>query len=330
MQSSFLALSIFIAIGFIQTGAVAGSKKSADTVIEFTPPIMLRDSVLIDNKIIVLGDVFANTGDKADTALAYAPKPGKRALFDARWLYRVAKAYKLNWRPLTNRDSIMIQRASSIISKEEINQQLKQALVDQGADPEMEIHFSTRILSIHVAGDGMSEIGFENVNFNKRTLQFSAMMHAPAGDPVATRKRVTGRLHETTEIPVAARRILKGEIINKSDLRWLKIRTSRLQNDVISNLADLIGKTPKRGIREGQAIRSSTIQRPVLVKKGSLVTIILRAKKMLLTAQGKALQPGSKGDIIRIANTQSNQTIEAEVISTGRAAVRQSTIIAFN
>jgi flagella basal body P-ring formation protein FlgA len=256
--------------------------------------------------------------------------PGKRAVYDARWLYRVAKAYKLNWRPLSNRDTIVVQRTSSIITQEEITEQLKQTLVEQGADPEMEIHFSTRTLNIHVAGDGMSKVGFEKVNFNTRTLQFSAMMHAPAGDPTAPRKRVTGRLHGTTEIPVAARRILKDEIINKSDLRWFKVRTSRLQNDTISNLADIIGKTPKRVIREGQAIRSATIQKPVLIKKGSLVTIILRAKKMLLTAQGKALQPGSKGDVIRIANTQSNQTIEAEVIGSGRAAVRQSTIMAFN
>jgi flagella basal body P-ring formation protein FlgA len=330
MKHIFSALFILTAIGFIQTSAVAEIEQRANTLTEFAPRIILRDSALVDSKIIALGDVFINTGDKANTALAYAPMPGKRAVFDARWLYRVAKAYKLNWRPLTKRDSIVVQRASSIISQEEITEQLKQALAGQGADPEMEIHFSTRNLSIHVAGGGISDIGFENINFNTRTLQFSAMMHAPAGDPSAPRKRVTGRLHGTTEIPVAARRILKGEIIKKSDLRWFKVRTSRLQNDTISNLADLIGKTPRRGIREGKAIRSSTIQRPVLVKKGSLVTIILRAKKMLLTAQGKALQPGSEGDIIRIANTQSNHTIEAEVIGSGRAAVRQPTIMAFN
>jgi flagella basal body P-ring formation protein FlgA len=330
MKRILLTLLILTGIGLVQTGAFAESRKPAGILTEFSAPVMLRASALVSSKIISLGDVFANTGDKAQSALAYAPIPGKRAVFDARWLYRVAKAYKLNWRPLSNLDTIVVQRASSIIRQEEIAEQLKQTLVEHGADPNMEIHFSTQVSSIHVAGDGMSEIGFENVNFNSRTLRFSTMMHAPSGDPTAPRKRVTGRLHATTEIPVAARRILKDEIINKSDLRWVKVRTSRLQNDTISNLVDLIGKTPKRGIREGQAIRSSAIQKPILVKKGSLVTIILRANKMLLTAQGKALQPGSEGDVIRIANTQSNHTIEAEVIGSGRAAVRQPTIMAFN
>ena len=58
--------------------------------------------------------------------------------------------------------------------------------------------------------------------------------------------------------------------------------------------------------------------------------IILRAKKMLLTARGKALQHGSEGDVIRISNTQSNQTIEAEVVGSGRVAVHQQILIALN
>lgn len=331
MKRLFLIFFMLVAIGFTQSSATAaGSQKPASTLTEFEPNVMLRDSALVDGKVIYLGDLFSNAGDKADKALAHAPKPGKRAIYDAHWLYRVAKAYKLNWRPLTNRDTIVVQRSSSIISKEEIAEQLHHVLVEQGADPEMELRFSTRMLNMHVAGEGTFEIGFENVNFDTRTQRFTAIIHAPAGDPTAARKRITGRLHSTTEIPVAARRILKGEIINKSDLRWLKVRTSRLQNDAVSNLDDLIGKTPKRGIREGQPIRASAIRRPILVEKGSLVTIVLRAKKMLLTARGKALQFGSEGDVIRIANTQSNQTIEAEVIGSGRVTVRQPTLIALN
>ena len=167
MKRMLLVLSMLIVIEFVQNSAVAGRANSANTLTEFASLVMLRDSALVDSKTIALGDIFANTGDKAGTTLAYAPAPGKRAVFDARWLYRVAKAYKLNWRPLSNRDTIVVQRASSIISQEVITEQLRQTLVELGADPEMEIHFSTRILSIHVAGDGMSEIGFENVNFNK-------------------------------------------------------------------------------------------------------------------------------------------------------------------
>ena len=43
------------------------------------------------------------------------------------------------------------------------------------------------------------------------------------------------------------------------------------------------------------------------------MTINLTTPVMQLTAQGKALQAGSKGDTIQITNVQSKQTIEARV-----------------
>ncbi len=330
MKRILSAFILLASLGFAPSSAHAASNGLQLEKMGITPGVMLRESAMVSSKVIYLGDVFANTGDKGNIALAYAPGAGKRAVFDARWLYRVAKAYKLDWRPLTNRDQIVVQRVSSVITQDEIAEQLREHLADKGADPDMEIHFSNRLLQMHVVGEGIYDIGFEDVSFDPRSKRFSAIAHAPAGDPAAPRTRITGQLFDMTEVPVTARRILKGEVINKSDLQWVRVRTNRLQNDAVASMEELVGKTPKRGLREGVPIRSSAIQDPILVEKGSLVTIILRADKMLLTAQGKAMQPGSDGDIIRITNTQSNKSIEAEVIGSGRVAVRQSTLVALN
>ena len=325
------ALLTLIVLGTAAFTANAAANNG--TVIDIDSPsqgIFLRESAKIDGKVIYLGDLFSNTGDKANIALAYAPKPGKRAVFDARWLSRVAKAYQLDWRPMGQRDRIVVQRVSSVITQDEIAEQLRDVLADQGADPDMEINFSNRQLRLHTAGTGNGEIGFEDIAYDPRTNRFAVVIFAPAGDPSAPRIRVTGRMYPTTEIPVAARRLLKGDLITKSDIRWTRVRSGRLQNDAVSSLEDLIGKSPRRGIREGQTFRSSAIQDPILVEKGSLVTIILQARQMYLTAQGKAMQSGSDGDVIRISNTQSNKTIEAEIIGAGRVAVRQSTLLALN
>lgn len=321
----------FLALVLLGSGvpvALGGEEVPALGLSHPSQAIMLRESAQIDGQIIYLGDLFSHTGDKASIALAYAPKPGKRAIFDARWLSRVAQAYQLNWRPLTHRDHIVVQRTSSVITRAEIAEQLREALIEYGADPDMEIQFSNRQLSLHVAGEGINEIGFENISYDTHTHRFAVVVYAPVGDAAAPRTRLTGRLYPTTEIPVAARRLLKGDIINKGDIRWTRVRTSRLQTDAVSNIDDLIGKSPRRGIREGQTFRSSAVQDPVLVEKGSLVTIVLQARQMFLTAQGKAMQSGSDGDVIRISNTQSNKQIEAEVIGAGRVAVRQSTLLA--
>jgi flagella basal body P-ring formation protein FlgA len=47
---------------------------------------------------------------------------------------------------------------------------------------------------------------------------------------------------------------------------------------------------------------------------------------MYLTAQGKALDDGGQGSVIRVANTQSNRTIEAVVQAAGRVAVQPPSV----
>jgi len=79
-----------------------------------------------------------------------------------------------------------------------------------------------------------------------------------------------------------------------------------------------------------RAVQSTAVQQPILVPKGSLVTIVLQIPKMTLTAQGKALDNGSDGDTIRITNSQSKKVIEAEVTGPGKVVVRSADAVAIN
>jgi flagella basal body P-ring formation protein FlgA len=295
-----------------------------------TGPVTLQDSVRLDGKIVYLGDLFINTGTKAQIAVAYSPAPGKRTVFDARWLYRIARANKLKWRPLSRFDRIVVERTSTVISRQQIAEEILVALIDQGADPDMEVEFSNRMLRMHVPGDALAEVGIEDSALDLRSNRFSAIIHAPAGDPGAKRIRVTGRLHSTLDIPVPARRILGGEVIKKDDIKWIKVRSKRLRNNIILSDLDLVGKAARRGLQTGQPVQKRSVKRPVLIQKGKLVTIMLNAPKMKLTVQGKALEDGSAGDVIQVTNSQSDMTIEAEVIGPGRVAVRSTPQLAMN
>ena len=74
-------------------------------------------------------------------------------------------------------------------------------------------------------------------------------------------------------------------------------------------------------MQPGRAIRSTDVRRPVLVEKGSLVTMSLDRPGMSLSARGKALDNGSEGDTVRIANAQSSNIVEARVTGPGRVTV---------
>jgi flagella basal body P-ring formation protein FlgA len=303
----------------------ASSTRAAKTGLEAAAEnakVLLRDSVTVRSRMVRLGDVFANAGKKADIRIAYAPEAGKRAIFDARWLYRVARTYGLDWRPMGSQDQIVVERKSLVITRDEIEDTILAALVKYGAGPDMTLELSNRMLRLYVPADALATVGVEDAAYEPRTGRFTAIITAPANDPRAQRHRITGRLHKMTEVPVLNRRMLGKEVITKRDIKWIRVRSDRLRRDVIVNADDLIGMAAKRGLRPGTPLQASFVQRPILVAKGSLVTIYLKVPRMTLTTKGKALENGSDGDTVRIANTRSKTIIQAKVIGMGKVSAR--------
>ena len=232
-------------------GAEPPAKPEARPEVHKNDKVVLRESVVVKSKLVRLGDLFSNTGAKADITVAYAPAPGKRALFDARWLSRVARAYGLDWRPLGLQDQIMVERESQIITRAEIEDSIHAALISQGAERSMTVELSNRLLRLYVASGSLATVGVEDVAYEPRTGRFTAIVVAPARDPRATRTRVTDRLVKITEVPVLNRRMLRNEVITKGDIKWIKVRADRLRRGTITDSNELIGMAVKRRAKAG-------------------------------------------------------------------------------
>ncbi len=296
-----------------ESKAVAGKKLPRVNV-------TLRTAVLVEDNFIRLGDLFDYTGKYADAEIAYAPQPGKRAVFDARWLYRVARAYKLSWRPLSLKTRAVVERASHRIDREEIEDHLIAALRDYGVRDNMEIELGNRSMKIYVAANESAKIGIEGMSIDRSTGRFNATLVTSADTPGVRRIRLTGRVHKLISVPVLTKRHSRRSVIRKHDVELINVRERKVGPDTITDAEQLVGMAAKRLIRAGAPIRTSQIQRPLLVTKGGLVTIFLKMANMNLTARGRALEDGSKGDVVRITNSQSKKVVEAKV--TGANAVK--------
>ncbi len=326
-----LAASLALLATPVSQAAISGKSDRA-TQEEQKERVVLREYAEVNSKQVRLGDLFINAGKKADAIVAYAPKPGDRAVFDANWLYRVARAFKLEWRPMSIKEQIVVIRKSVVIGREEIEDAILSALLARGVSEDMSVELSNRMMRIYVASDKSATIEAEDVIFDRLTGRFTAILVAPAGSTSAQRIRVSGYMFKTAEAPVLVNQVAAGDIIKKDDIKWIRTRARRLQKDVILDANDLIGKTPRRGrgLGPGTPVRKSEVRRPVLVPKGSLVTIMLRSPGMVLTSQGKALENGSTGDTIRVANTRSKTVIDATVTGSGRVSVRPIDRIVMN
>ncbi|MEP4885252.1 MAG: hypothetical protein ABJ215_02685, partial [Alphaproteobacteria bacterium] len=161
--------------------------------------LSLRRQIVIDQETIRLGDLFdgrisAAAGVDADTVVAYAPQPGRRAIFDAEWLSRLAYRLRLNWRPATRLDRVVAERTSTLINGDAVRDTIAAELAERGFGDTFDIEISNHNLLIHIDSRLPGTIGIASLSVDPSTERFNAVITVPAGDPRAKRLTVAGRI----------------------------------------------------------------------------------------------------------------------------------------
>jgi len=300
--------------------APAAAAADPAPVVPLTP--QLKPSVTLDADVIKLGDLWDEAGEKANVPLARAPEPGKRLVLEARWLGAVASAYGLDWRPVTSFERCVVERATRTIDLRDVEAQLRDALIQAGAAPSVSIELANRAsLRLQVPASVEPTIAVRDLNYDPRMNRFTALIEAPADAANAQRFKVSGSVYASTRIPVLTHAMGRGEIISENDIDLLEVRDEILRRDVVTNARMLIGQEPRSSLRPGAPIRSADLQKPVVVTRNSAVTMIVRTPMMTLTAQGRAAEDGSTGDVIRVTNIQSKHAVDARVVGPGQVVV---------
>ncbi len=129
-------------------------------------------------------------------------------------------------------------------------------------------------------------------------------------------------------IVVPARDIMRGETISDSDLMYQTVSGDR--PGAVTAIADLAGMQARRFLHAGEAVRAADVRKPVLVAKGSTVTMTYEQPGITLTATGKAMTEGGMGETVTVLNPVSYRQISAVVTGAGqvKAASPASTLTA--
>lgn len=285
-------------------------------------PPQLKTSIVLTGDAITLGDIWDNIGDKASTPLANAPAPGKRITLETRWLAAVAQSYGIDWRPSSPFERAVAERAGQSVDIRAIETELREALALEGAPKNATIEISNRQqLHIVIPATATPTVAVKDLAYDPRMNRFQAVVESPAGAPNSIRFKVVGNVFASARIPVLAHPMGRGEVISEADIQWVDVREEVVRRDIVTNPRLLIGQEPRYQLRAGAPIRTVEVQKPVVVGKNSSVTIVLRSKFMTLTAQGRAVEDGSVGDVIRVTNVQSKQTVDAKVEGPGQVSV---------
>ncbi len=154
-----------------------------------------------------------------------------------------------------------------------------------------------------------------------RSGRFEARLLARLESGAQSRITVVGRARELVPVAVPRRNLGKGTILTEGLLEEAWLPASRLREDTILPVEDLVGLESRRSLRRGQPIRRGQVGRARLVRRGDVVTLELRRPGLLLTALGRALEDGARGEVIRLVNLDSERPLRGRVSGARRVTI---------
>ncbi len=117
-------------------------------------------------------------------------------------------------------------------------------------------------------------------------------------------------------VVVPSHDIGRGTVITDSDMIYA-VATGDVMG-VATSLADVVGLETRRTLRAGETLRVQDLRHPVLVAKGSTVTMVFEAPGVVLTASGRAMSEGGLGETVTIQNPASFRQISGIVTGPGQ------------
>ncbi len=127
-------------------------------------------------------------------------------------------------------------------------------------------------------------------------------------------KTVRVKIEVLRNMVVSTRYLARGTNISKDDVKVVKRWFDRVSPEVITDINDVLGKRLCTTIRQPNAvITRNMLRKPVMIKRGKLVRIVLEKGPLTITTIGLSEQDGSQGDIIRVKNIASKNIIYARV-----------------
>jgi flagella basal body P-ring formation protein FlgA len=283
------------------------------------PVVTLRSAARITTAQVTLGDLFDNAGDHAGDVVAAAPALGTSLLFESTWLTATARGHGLTWQPPSAEAAIRVQRAARTLDNAELIDRLATQLGVTSAKTKLVFDAQYRL---DVPLGDQPGYGIDHAEINPATKRFTAELRIPADDRSAAPIRIAGRLVTMVDLPVLARPMAPGEQLTAADVVWSQVASTALSAGDITDPQEMIGRTPRHPLQAGQPLRPVDLQVPIVIKRNDAVLIVLERPGLYMTAEGKALDEGGRGALIRVVNVQSNRTIDAVVLGSGQVAVR--------
>lgn len=138
-----------------------------------------------------------------------------------------------------------------------------------------------------------------------------------------TLARVAGVAIMEVEVPVPLDRLQAGHVIGEGDLVSIRLPAFQVGSMVLRDRKEIVGKQVMRTLAAARPVQEHSIGPPIVAERGSEVTIRLDNGPISVTAPGRLLESGARGQRVRVVNNISSQTLYAYVVDGDTVEVRK-------
>lgn len=140
-------------------------------------------------------------------------------------------------------------------------------------------------------------------------------------DVVRNKVSLSGWVDIFQPVVCASRDLKRGERINKDDLYLVKRNISHLSSKILTDMDEIIGLMAAHNIKKDTSLKEWMFEKYPIVDKGDIVTILAESGDLKVTAPGKILMKGYKGELVKVQNLMSKKEIYAKVVNSSIVAV---------
>ncbi len=286
--------------------------------------ITVNDKAAVKGPYMTLGEIATITGEDpgrieqlSRLQLGYAPAPGSntvltKELLGTRLAATGADLSGVVWQVS---QTISVMTESQVVSGQSLTDMATQAVHNKLTGIVGELTVVPAVIPTDVNVPlGMVQVVAEipgGVRFTGFTTAYATIFvdgQRYSSVPV----RLAVKLYQ--QVAVAARAISGREMLTADSIRFERADIGRLAAGYITDGDQVIGLQSRRLIMQGTVITSQLLEKPILITRGSAVTIVARMGDIEVTVNGQALQDGIKDQLIRVQNVNSRRIIAARVV----------------
>jgi len=281
----------------------------------------LRTVTTLHGPRVKLSDLFDDAGAEADRVLGPGPAPGGRIVVEAAQLAAIAHQFGVDWKPASNADRAVLDWPGRPLAREAVLAALREALTASGVDEQAcEIDLAGYTPPV-VPFDGELHPLVSQLDYDRGSGRFSAVLSVTGEDVQPINSRITGRVDEMIALPVATSRLAAGAVLGEEDVHIAMVPARLAGRGVAHAAEEAIGQQLRHPVAAGQPLLLADLMRPAVVRRGADILMQLDSPGIALTAQGRALEAGAIGERIRVLNPVTHAVIEAQVIGPDRVRV---------